>query len=192
MPVVRAQPEIKASKETERNGSRMLTGCGRHGNITRFPAMSPSLSWQCSRFDELSTSDLYAALQLRQKVFVVEQKCPYLDADGVDQKSLHLLGWSGDDGRRQLVAYARLLPPRVKYAESSIGRVCTHPDARGAGAGKELMNEAMKRVEDAGWGKESRIAAQMYLERFYEGFGFKRVTDPYLDDDIWHVDMRRG
>lgn len=154
--------------------------------------MSPSLSWQCSRFDDLSPSELYAALQLRQKVFVVEQKCPYLDADGVDAKSLHLLGWRDDSERKKLVAYARLLPPRVKYAESSIGRVCTDPDARGTGAGKVLMIEAMKRVEEAGWGKEIRIAAQMYLERFYEGFGFRRVTDPYLDDDIWHVDMRRG
>jgi ElaA protein len=54
------------------------------------------------------------------------------------------------------------------------------------------MQEAMRRVEDAGWGREIRIAAQMYLERFYEGFGFTRVTEPYLEDDIWHVDMRRG
>lgn len=154
--------------------------------------MSPTLSWQCSRFDDLSPAELYAALQLRQKVFVVEQKCPYLDADGVDAKSLHLLGWSDDTERKNLVAYARLLPPRVKYAESSIGRVCTDPDARGMGTGKVLMIEAMKRVEEAGWGKEIRIAAQMYLERFYEGFGFRRVTEPYLDDDIWHVDMRRG
>ena len=154
--------------------------------------MAPSISWQCIRFDDLSPSELYSALQLRQKVFVVEQKCPYLDADGVDRPSLHLLGWDGDPAKRQLIAYARLLPPRVKYAEASIGRVCTHPDERGTGAGKLLMIEAMRRVEEAGWGKEIRIAAQMYLERFYEGFGFQRVTDPYLDDDIWHVDMRRG
>ena len=125
-------------------------------------------------------------------MFVVEQKCAYLDADGTDRKSLHLLGWNGDDRGRRLVAYARLLPPRTKYAEASIGRVCTHPDVRGTGAGKTLMNEAIRLVEESGWGREIRIAAQMYLERFYEGFGFTRVTDPYLEDDIWHVDMRRG
>jgi ElaA protein len=54
------------------------------------------------------------------------------------------------------------------------------------------MSEAIARIESAGWGSEIRIAAQMYLERFYEGFGFSRVTDPYIEDDIWHVDMRRG
>jgi len=154
--------------------------------------MSPSLSWQFTGFTELSPLDLYAALELRQRVFVVEQKCAYLDADGLDRRCLHLLGWTGEPERRKLAAYARLLPPRFKYAEASIGRVCTHPDVRGTGAGRALMEEAIRLVEVSGWGREIRIAAQMYLERFYEGFGFKRVTDPYLDDDIWHVDMRRG
>jgi ElaA protein len=54
------------------------------------------------------------------------------------------------------------------------------------------MHEAIRRIENAGWGTEIRIAAQMYLERFYEGHGFRRVTEPYTEDDIWHVDMRRG
>ena len=151
-----------------------------------------SISWQCTPFADLTPADLYAALQLRQKVFVVEQKCAYLDADGVDRVADHLLGWQEVDGRRTLIAYARLLPPKVKYAEPSIGRVLSHPEARGTGAGRALMREAIDRVERAGWGREIRIAAQMYLERFYEGFGFRRVTDPYLEDDIWHVDMRRG
>lgn len=151
-----------------------------------------SITWQCTPFADLTPADLYAAIQLRQMVFVVEQKCAYLDADGVDRVAQHLLGWQQLDGRRTLVAYARLLPPKVKYAEPSIGRVVSHPGSRGTGAGRALMHEAIGRVERAGWGKEIRIAAQMYLERFYEGFGFRRVTDPYLEDDIWHVDMRRG
>lgn len=154
--------------------------------------MSRSLAWQCTRFDDLSPADLYSAMELRQRVFVVEQNCPYMDADGSDEKALHLLGWKGDSDARRLVAYARLFPPRIKFAEPSIGRVCTHPDVRGTGAGKELMTEAIRRVESSGWGREIRIAAQMYLETFYEGFGFTRVTDPYLEDDIWHVDMRRA
>jgi ElaA protein len=151
-----------------------------------------AVTWEFFPFDGLSAADLYAAMQLRQIVFIVEQKCCYLDADGIDRVASHLLGWQQEDGRRTLVAYARLLPPRVKYAEPSIGRVISHPDARGRGIGRELMSEAIRRVEAAGWGPEIRIAAQMYLERFYEGYGFRRVTEPYLEDDIWHVDMRRG
>ncbi len=192
MPVVLEQAEIVIRKTQDSTLSRMLTECGRPANITRFSRMSPSLSWQCTEFADLSPDELYAAMELRQRVFVVEQKCAYLDADGTDKRSRHLFGWSNDAPRKRLVAYARLLPPRVKYAEASIGRVCTHPEARGSGAGRLLMEEAIRLVEDSGWGREIRIAAQMYLERFYEGFGFKRVTDPYLEDDIWHVDMRRG
>jgi len=154
--------------------------------------MPTNIEWQCDELANLTPEDLYAAMQLRQKVFIVEQNCAYLDADGVDPKSMHLLGWRDNNGYRKLVAYARLLPPRIKYAESSIGRVATHPDARGEGLGKALMLESIERIESAGWGTEIRIAAQMYLERFYEGFGFRRVTDPYTEDNIWHVDMRRG
>ena len=155
-------------------------------------SQQPAIAWECTPFSELTPDALYAALQLRQIVFVVEQKCVYLDADGIDRVAVHLLGWQVIEGRRRLVAYARLLPPRVKYAEPSIGRVSTHPDVRGTGAGRALMRKAIERVEEAGWGPDIRIAAQMYLERFYEGFGFRRVTEPYTEDDIWHVDMVRG
>jgi ElaA protein len=151
-----------------------------------------AVTWECFPFSSISAADLYAAMQLRQQVFVLEQKCLYMDADGVDRVASHLLGWQRVDGRRTLVAYARLLPPRVKYAEASIGRVVSHPDVRATGIGRALMHEAIRLVEAAGWGTEIRIAAQMYLERFYESYGFRRVTDPYLEDDIWHVDMRRG
>ncbi len=167
------------------------------------PAMTPAITpdttaadreiaWQCTPFNDLSPADLYAAMQLRQIVFVVEQNCAYLDADGIDRIAEHLLGWRVIDGRRMLVAYARLLPPRARYAEPSVGRVTTHPDVRGSGVGRELMHKAIEQVEAAGWGSEIRIAAQMYLERFYEGYGFTRVSDPYTEDEIWHVDMLRG
>lgn len=155
-------------------------------------ATPPALAWQCTPFRDLSPDDLYAAMQLRQRVFAVEQKCAYLDADGSDQRADHLFGWTEENAKKRLVAYARVFPPSVKYEEASIGRVCTHPDVRASGTGKALMREAILRVENAGWGKGIRIAAQMYLERFYQEFGFVRVTEPYTEDDIWHVDMLRG
>ena len=52
------------------------------------------IRWSWARFDELSLHDLYDALQLRARVFVLEQG-PYLDPDGVDQHSWHLLGRLG-------------------------------------------------------------------------------------------------
>ena len=48
--------------------------------------------WKCVSFDQLSLEELYGLLQLRAKVFVVEQNCPYQDVDGKDKTSFHLLG----------------------------------------------------------------------------------------------------
>src|ERR1700749_1189495 len=99
------------------------------------------LTWHLKRFDDLSPSELYSIMQLRQLVFVVEQNCAYLDADGKDAGSYHLTGLN-EAGK--LVAYARILPAGLSYAESSIGRVVTHPDSRTKGYGKQLMLEAIK------------------------------------------------
>ena len=59
---------------------------------------SVSLHWRQARFDALGVDDLYAALQLRCRAFILEQG-PYLDPDGWDQASHHLLGRQGDDWR---------------------------------------------------------------------------------------------
>ena len=53
--------------------------------------MNKKIKFVWKNFDELSNDELYAALHLRQEVFVVEQDCPYLDADNSDQIAFHLL-----------------------------------------------------------------------------------------------------
>jgi ElaA protein len=146
--------------------------------------------WQWAGFNELTPEDLYAAMRLREEVFVVEQQCPYQDADGRDPQAWHLLGWSGK-ARRELVAYARIFEPGVRYTECSIGRVVTSPAVRGTGVGKALMTEALRRVEDLVPGQTIKIAAQRRLERFYLDFGFRTVSAPYEEDGIIHVDMLR-
>lgn len=150
------------------------------------------IEWQWSAFAELSLDDLYTILQLRQMVFVVEQACPYLDADGYDNRAWHLLGWATVNETRILAAYARIFAPGIKYAESSIGRVITHPQVRGTGLGEALMSEALRRIEQLAPGGAVRIGAQMYLERFYEKAGFLRVSAPYDEDGIPHIEMLRA
>lgn len=149
------------------------------------------LEWQWSAFDELSAHDLYTILQVRQMVFVVEQTCPYLDADGYDTQAWHLLGWATENETKILAAYARIFAPGIKYAESSIGRVVTHPLVRRKGLGEALMREALRRVEQLAPGGAVRIGAQMYLEKFYEKAGFRRVSAPYDEDGIPHIEMLR-
>ena len=46
------------------------------------------LRWRWCRFDELGVHELQNIYTARQLVFVLEQECAYLDADGVDEQSI--------------------------------------------------------------------------------------------------------
>jgi ElaA protein len=149
------------------------------------------IQWQWSRFNDLSIDDLYAVVRLREAVFIVEQNCPYPDADGRDPNAWHLLGWKEYGAERKLVAYARVFEPGVRYAEASVGRIVTASEVRGTGLGRVLMSEALRRVESLVPGQSVRIAAQGRLEKFYVGFGFRTASAPYVEDGIIHIDMIR-
>ncbi|MES2149662.1 MAG: GNAT family N-acetyltransferase [Pseudomonadota bacterium] len=147
--------------------------------------------WQWLPFSGLSNQALYEVLAARQNVFILEQRCLYADFDGLDQGAHHLLGWRSMDGRRQLAAYLRCLAPGAKYTEMSIGRVLTTPAARGAGIGRELLEQGIAHAERLHPGHRIRIGAQQHLERFYASFGFQAISEPYDEDGIRHVDMLR-
>jgi len=147
------------------------------------------MEWFNKTFAALSTEELYQIVQLRQQVFVVEQVCVYLDADGYDREALHLFAVQ----QGCIVAYCRLLPPGLKYQEASIGRVCTALEKRGSGLGRELMQKALTLVS-ASYASESvrvdiRISAQLYLQSFYSSLGFTAVSAPYDEDGIPHIEM---
>jgi ElaA protein len=145
-----------------------------------------ALRWTLGRLPELGPLDVYDLLALRSEVFVVEQTCIFQDADGVDMQAHHLLG---RDEHGALKAVLRIVDPGVKYAEPSIGRVISAPAVRGTGAGRELMAFGIAHTRRLWPGQAIRISAQARLERFYREFGFRTVTEPYLEDDIPHVEM---
>jgi ElaA protein len=143
------------------------------------------LNWTYKYFDELLPAELYAVMQLRNEVFVVEQNCVYQDADGKDTGSYHLMGWDGSI----LVACTRILPPGLAYAEASIGRVVTSPKYRGTGAGRQLMEQSIRRTMEQFGVTTIKIGAQLYLEKFYNSLGFVQCGPGYLEDDIPHIPM---
>ena len=135
------------------------------------------IHWQDLHHAKLSTQQLYALLQLRCAVFVVEQQCPYQDVDGDDLvgENRHILGWHNDE----LVAYARILKSDDELEPVVIGRVIVSEALRGEKLGQHWPHKALY------------LGAQAHLQSFYARFGFVPVTDIYDEDGIPHVGMAR-
>jgi ElaA protein len=173
------------------------------------------LKFKCVHFSKLTVYELYSVMALRQEVFVVEQNCPYLDADGKDLSGYHLLGYAdlaqntegvsdvgfvmSDVGMAQtsdstnptsLVAYTRLLPKGIAYENyASIGRVINSPKVRRRGVGKVLMEESIAQMARLFPNDAVKIGAQSYLLSFYKSLGFVSTGEEYLEDDIPHTSM---
>ena len=143
------------------------------------------IKWICKPFTRLSADELYAILQLRNAVFVVEQNCVFQDADNKDQPSFHLMGWQD----AALVAYTRLVPPGIAYDEASIGRVVTAITARGSGTGRMLMQRSIDECRKLFGEGVIRIGAQLYLKEFYTSLGFIPTGGIYPEDGIDHIQM---
>ena len=143
--------------------------------------------WKIKSFDKLTIKELYAILKIRQEVFIVEQTCYYLDADGYDEKAIHI--WGEKD--EEIVAYCRIFEPKIKYPESSLGRVLTNPSYRNLKLGKVLLKIALNTIDTKFDTPNVRISAQDYLLRFYSEFGFISTGVEYLEDDIPHTEMLR-
>ena len=146
--------------------------------------MPDSLTTVILPFDKLSVNQLYALLRLRSEVFVVEQTCIYQDVDNKDLQAEHLLCYKD----KQLVGYARLLPPGLSYLGPSIGRVCVHTNYRGLGYAQQIVLDALAHIPK--FQAPLEIGAQVYLQKFYEKLGFIASSEPYDEDGILHIDMQ--
>ena len=146
-----------------------------------------NVTWKIKNFEDLSIKELYEILKVRQEVFIVEQTCYYLDADGYDDKALHV--WAETNG--EIAAYCRIFSQGIKYPETSIGRVLTNTKYRNLKLGKTLINIALQAIETHFETSECRISAQDYLLEFYKSFGFEDTGKKYLEDDIPHTEMVR-
>ena len=143
------------------------------------------MNWEIKKFNELNVTEIYKILALRNEVFIVEQECPYLDCDEKDFKSYHLFAKEND----QIVAYSRILEKGVSYDEISIGRVIVKQSHRGKGISRKMMMKAIDFVENNLGGDTIKIQAQARLIEFYGSFGFKAISEVYLEDNIPHIDM---
>lgn len=142
---------------------------------------------RCKYFSELSLVELYHIWDIRDEVFLEEQKCDEKETDFKDLECFHLMFWDDDI----LVAYARILRPGLSYTEASIGRIACRLSYRGNGFGKKLVQTAIDKTIELFGNGPIKISAQYYLKRFYESLGFEQISDIYLETGIEHIKMLR-
>ncbi|NVJ53821.1 MAG: GNAT family N-acetyltransferase [Campylobacteraceae bacterium] len=143
------------------------------------------LDFKWSRLESLTALELFNIIKARESVFVVEQQCPYQETDDMDLHSWHLIV----SIENELVAYVRVVDPKIKYEQPSIGRVLTLEKFRNLKIGRSLMNEAIRFTEEQFPNMGIKIGAQVYLQNFYESLGFEAASEIYDEDGIPHIDM---
>ena len=151
-----------------------------------------SMAWQCCHFTDLTAIDVYQLAKLRIDVFVVEQACAYPELDNLDllDDTVHLFASLAS----QPTAYARILAPRPHAPQPlplRIGRVVVARNNRRQGLASALMKRVMAHCETEFTGQDLYLAAQVEVMDFYSSLGFAHCSEPYLEDGIEHIDMRR-
>lgn len=161
-------------------------------------------------FAGLDTVTLYAILRLRADVFVVEQSCPYQDADGRDLEPDTRHVWLAETGPDRetaapepaaashrigetatvtvgprILGYLRIVEERDGTAR--IGRVCVSRDARRSGVAATLMAAALAEIGE----RTAVLDAQSYATKLYADAGFVPAGPEFVEDGIPHIPMRR-
>ncbi|MGX4686952.1 GNAT family N-acetyltransferase [Vagococcus sp. JNUCC 83] len=138
------------------------------------------IQFECKTFDELSHLELFFIYKFRVEVFVVEQNCPYQEVDDIDLSAKHILGKNSEG---KLVAYMRIYQKNTHWY---IGRVIVKKAHRTLNYGKKLVSYGLSQIPT---GSLIKAQAQAYLQEFYQSFGFKPISEVYLEDNIPHIDM---
>ena len=160
------------------------------------------IHWRWYAWPQLDPDTLYAFLKLRSDVFVVEQNCVFPEMDGIDPLCTHLCG---RNERGHMLAYLRMVPPGVERTQHrvegeraatgdgpALGRLVVAAQARGRGLARTAIEEGLRVSAFRHDGLPVYLSAQQHLQSFYASLGFMAISAPYLEDGIWHIDMRRA
>lgn len=133
------------------------------------------------KFNELSASEVYEILKSRAKIFMLEQDIRCLDMDNLDYVSLHCFYMEDF----KVTAYLRAFS--IGDDTVKIGRVLTL--THGIGLGRKLLEESLPIIKDKFNCNKICLNSQSYAKGYYEKFGFKVVSDEFMEEGIPHVKM---
>jgi predicted GNAT family N-acyltransferase len=131
-------------------------------------------------------ADLEAGYKLRRDVFEVEQNIPRpLDRDPYDDAADHVVVF---DEKGRCVGTGRVV--RMDSRTAQIGRMAVAADQRKHGVGAMVL-EALERMAKLRGITDIVVNSQLPAESFYRNRGFARDGEPFLDQGVPHVLMRK-
>lgn len=129
--------------------------------------------------------DLRRALEIRRKVFVLEQGVPLaLEQDGEEHRCTHFLAYSGATA----IGTGRLKPSGNGAVK--IERMAVLADWRNQGVGAILLDHMLSHAIAAGY-HTAILHAQTPAIPFYQRAGFCREGNIFYEADLPHVKMKQ-
>ena len=151
--------------------------------------LDSKIYWKLREFNTLSKNEMYEILKARQDVFIVEQKCSFMEIDNLDKQSMHLSGYLVCDNQKFLATYLRLSEHTYDKQKMIFSRVLVNKLYRNLGLGKMLLQKAILISLTNKSIKIIKLSAQVNTKFFYKSLGFVEVSSSYLEDNIPHLDM---
>jgi predicted GNAT family N-acyltransferase len=128
-----------------------------------------------------------AAYAVRRAVFEVEQGIPRpLDRDMHDMNAYHVVAL---DRAGRCIGTGRVV--RVDQRTCQLGRMAVPAENRCSGVGAKVL-EALERIAVLRGLKEITVHAQLPAEPFYRKRGYAVVGEPFKDQGVPHVLMRKS
>ncbi|AGR41873.1 GNAT family N-acetyltransferase [Spiroplasma diminutum] len=126
------------------------------------------------------------AKDIRIDVFCNEQNYSQEEEiDAYDEKSYHVIGFF----EQKPVCCARIVnKPDGTY----LGRIAVLKEYRGKGLGSKLVDYLVKYVTNNLKITEIFLESQDKAVKLYEKFGFKIISEPFMDGPIVHYKMVRN
>ncbi len=133
-----------------------------------------------------SAQDLDAGYALRRDVFETEQNIPRpLDRDPYDYSADHVVVF---DEKGRCVGTGRIV--RLDARTAQVGRMAVAKDVRKTGVGAMVL-DALERMAAMRGLTDLVVASQLPAEPFYAHRGFARQGEPFLDQGVPHVAMKK-
>ncbi len=132
-----------------------------------------------------SDQDILKVMVIRGIVFIEEQGVDWEgEIDGFENEAVHVLGEVG--GQPVASGRLRMLPGGWAKLE----RIAVRPRWRGRGIARQIVQFLLAEADRRG-AMRYKLHAQVYLEDFYNEFGFTREGEVFSECGIDHLLMLR-